>query len=330
MIRDGVFIFFYVDDIILASSKRHAEVAQKVEEELKQRYNLTGGKDLQWFLGVEVIRDREKRKIWLSQKAYVEKIARLATNKDQRHNTPMARIGSLLFAAVNTRPDVAFPVSRLARFLTNPGPLHQEAADRVLLYLESTKLLSLSFGGDDQLVVASDASFADNTADRKSSQGYVIKLFGGLIAWRANKQDTITTSTTEAELLALSQVAKESMFVRMLLEELRVELTEKTITIQCDNTQTIRLINEEISQLTTKLRHVDIHNHWLRQEAKRKSIRVVYVPSGEMLADGFTKTLPANNWPQFLTQVGLVEVKERDVEEADPEEILEKMESLVI
>ncbi|KAF7565203.1 hypothetical protein PtrM4_046370 [Pyrenophora tritici-repentis] len=120
------------------------------------------------------------------------------------------------------------------------------------------------------------------------------------------------------------------MFVRMLLEELRVELTEKTITIQCDNTQTIRLINEEISQLTTKLRHVDIHNHWLRQEAKRKSIRVVYVPSGEMLADGFTKTLPANNWPQFLTQVGLVEVKERDVEEADPEEILEKMESLVI
>ncbi|KAI1680269.1 RVT-2 multi-domain protein [Pyrenophora tritici-repentis] len=366
MIRDGVFIFFYVDDIILASSKRHAEVARKVEEELKQRYNLTGGKDLQWFLGVEVIRDREKRKIWLSQKAYVEKIARLATNKDQRHNTPMARvelvareglatpgeinlyqrkIGSLLFAAVNTRPDVAFPdsatinrigmidsylVSRLARFLTNPGPLHQEAADRVLLYLESTKLLSLSFGGDDQLVVASDASFADNTADRKSSQGYVIKLFGGLIAWRANKQDTITTSTTEAELLALSQVAKESMFVRMLLEELRVELTEKTITIQCDNTQTIRLINEEISQLTTKLRHVDIHNHWLRQEAKRKSIRVVYVPSGEMLADGFTKTLPANNWPQFLTQVGLVEVKERDVEEADPEEILEKMESLVI
>ncbi|KAF7565076.1 hypothetical protein PtrM4_045100 [Pyrenophora tritici-repentis] len=351
MIRDGVFIFFYVDDIILASSKRHAEVARKVEEELKQRYNLTGGKDLQWFLGVEVIRDREKRKIWLSQKAYVEKIARLASNKDQRHNTPMARvelvareglatpgeinlyqrkIGSLLFAAVNTRPDVAFPVSRLARFLTNPGPLHQEAADRVLLYLESTKLLSLSFGGDDQLVVASDASFADNTADRKSSQGYVIKLFGGLIAWRANKQDTITTSTTEAELLALSQVAKESMFVRMLLEELRVELTEKTITIQCDNTQTIRLINEEISQLTTKLRHVDIHNHWLRQEAKRKSIRVVYVPSGEMLADGFTKTLPANNWPQFLTQVGLVEVKERDVEEADPEEILEKMESLVI
>ncbi|KAF7565077.1 hypothetical protein PtrM4_045110 [Pyrenophora tritici-repentis] len=351
MIRDGVFTFFYVDDIILASSKRHAEVARKVEEELKQRYNLTGGKDLQWFLGVEVIRDREKRKIWLSQKAYVEKIARLATNKDQRHNTPMARvelvareglatpgeinlyqrkIGSLLFAAVNTRPDVAFPVSRLARFLTNPGPLHQEAADRVLLYLESTKLLSLSFGGDDQLVVASDASFADNTADRKSSQGYVIKLFGGLIAWRANKQDTITTSTTEAELLALSQVAKESMFVRMLLEELRVELTEKTITIQCDNTQTIRLINEEISQLTTKLRHVDIHNHWLRQEAKRKSIRVVYVPSGEMLADGFTKTLPANNWPQFLTQVGLVEVKERDVEEADPEEILEKMESLVI
>ena len=82
MIRDGVFIFFYVDDIILAYYERHKEAAWKVEEELIQRYTLTGGKDLQWFLGVEVIRDREERKIWLSQIAYIEKIARLVTNKD--------------------------------------------------------------------------------------------------------------------------------------------------------------------------------------------------------------------------------------------------------
>ena len=77
-------------------------------------------------------------------------------------------------------------------------------ADRVLLYLQRTQGLVLQLGGEDNLVVASDASFADNTSDRKSSQAYVMKLFGRLIGWRASKQDTVTTSTTEAELLALS------------------------------------------------------------------------------------------------------------------------------
>jgi hypothetical protein len=121
------------------------------------------------------------------------------------------------------------------------------------------------------------------------------------------------------------------MFTRMLLTELKVELANPEITIPCDNTQTIRLINGEISQLTTKLRHVDIHNHWLRQEAKNRTINVVYVPSGEMLADGLTKILPANNWPQFLEQLGLVDVKEHMcIEEADPEQIMDMMESLGI
>ena len=74
----------------------------------------------------------------------------------------------------------------------------------MLLYLHATKTKALQLGQGTGLEVASDASFADNTMDRKSSQGYVIKLFGGLVAWRASKQDTVTTSTTKAELLALS------------------------------------------------------------------------------------------------------------------------------
>ncbi|EFQ86666.1 hypothetical protein PTT_18034, partial [Pyrenophora teres f. teres 0-1] len=95
----------------------------------------------------------------------------------------------------------------------------------------------------------------------KSSQGYAIKLFNGLIAWKANKQDTVTTSTTEAKLLALSQVAKEALFISRLLKELDIQLENPTVTIQCNNKQTIRLVTEEISKLQTKLRHVDIHNH---------------------------------------------------------------------
>lgn len=83
-------------------------------------------------------------------------------------NRYQRKIGSLLFAAVTTRPDMAFTTSRLARFLTNPGQHHQDAAGRVLLYLQSTGNQALELGGDDCLEVASDASFADNTPNRKS------------------------------------------------------------------------------------------------------------------------------------------------------------------
>ena len=226
-------------------------------------------------------------------------------NKYQR------KIGSLLYAAVTTRPDIAFATSRLARFLTNFGPEHQAAADRALLYLLKTHTLCLRLGGGDSLQVASDASFADNTLDRKSSQGFAIKLFGGLIAWKANKQDTVTTSTTEAELLALSQVAKEAMYTMRLLTELKVQLPINKITIHCDNKQTIRLVTEETSQLQTKLRHVDIHNHWLREAASRQQIRVDYTPTKSMLADGLTKALPADGFRRFREQVKLVDIADQ-------------------
>ena len=133
----------------------------------------------------------------------------------------------------------------------------------MLLYLYATKTKALQLGQGTGLEVASDASFADNTMDRKSSQGYVIKLFGGLVAWRASKQDTVTTSTTEAELLALSQVAKEALYLTRLLKELQITVPRSAINISCDNKQTIRLVTKDIAKLQTKLQHVDIHNHWL-------------------------------------------------------------------
>lgn len=350
MIKDGLIIFFYVDDIILAYHKSKTTEAEQAVKLLIRKYTTTGGDDLQWFLGVEVIRKRDQRLIHLSQAAYAEKISRLVDNQDCRHDTPMStvelkprsglatpsevnkyqrKVGSLLYAAVTTRPDIAFATSRLARFLSNPSKEHHDAADRVLLYLNKTKSRALQLGGGNHLQVASDASFADNTSDRKSSQGYAIKLFSGLIAWKANKQDTVTTSTTEAELLALSQVAKEAIFTTQLLEELGVKLPSPTITIQCDNTQTIRLVTAEVSRLQTKLRHVDIHNHWLRQEVLSGKIKIEHVHSTEIIADGLTKALPYNKWNNFLKQLGLVEVRNHEVtKEAPLEEIQRQLEDL--
>jgi hypothetical protein len=203
MIQSGIIIFFYVDDIIIAYHRTQEQEAIRIVTQIQGKYLCTGGEDLQWFLGMEVIQDQTRKTVQLSQASYVNKISHLITRQDIRHDTPMSgielkpqdnlaqpaeinlyqrKIGSLLFAAVTTRPDIAFATSRLARFLINPRKEHQEAADRVLLYLKSTETLALELGQGETLNITSDASFADNTQDQKSSQGYAIKLFGGLIA----------------------------------------------------------------------------------------------------------------------------------------------------
>jgi len=342
---DGILIFFYVDDIVLAYRKPQRDKAKDLINRLKGQYNISGGEDLQWFLGIAVYRDRRQKRAWLSQASYIEKIVKLADTSPS-NETPMLKaellpyqerasgkavrsyqkkIGSLLYAAVTTRVDIAFAVSRLARFLTNPSPEHHAAADRVLHYLYRHRTLGLQLGGADDFLVATDASFADNSLDRKSSQAYVMVLFGGVIGWRANKQSTVTTSTTEAELLALSQGAKEGQYIKRLLDELEVSLDSQRIRIHCDNRQTIRLVTEEITRLQTKLRHVDIHNHWLRQEVRDGRITVEHVPTKQMIANGLTKALSKGEFHEFLKQVNLVDIAnqiaDREAKENQQEEL---------
>jgi hypothetical protein len=121
------------------------------------------------------------------------------------------------------------------------------------------------------------------------------------------------------------------MFTSRLLKELHIQLPSNTITIHCDNMQTIRLVIKEISKLQTKLRHVDNHNLWLRQEVSRGKINVEYIQSAEMLADGFTKVLPGNKWAGFLHQIGLVEISHHEVtNEAHLEEIQDQLEDLAL
>lgn len=348
--KGRIIFFFYVDDCVLCFPSECREEALSLVGALQKRYFLEGGEDLQWFLGIEVIRDRPTKRLWLSQSVYIDKVIKRLEKRGPRskrqHTSPIrllellphkdiasyadtnryqGDVGSIMYGATMTRPDVALAASRLARFNQNPSPEHLEEAERAIEYLYAKRSLCLEFGcdeggPDDGLVIASDASFADNTPDRKSSQAFAIKLFGGLIGWRANKQNTVTTSTTEAELLALSQAAKEAIFASRLITALRVDLSTKTfgdptapsapapsVRIQCDNQQTIRLVNEETIQLRTKLRHVDIHNHWLRQEAQEGRIQVEYTPTAELMADGFTKPLAGTRFEAFLKQLNMVD-----------------------
>ena len=157
-------------------------------------------------------------------------------------------------------------------------------------------------------MVASDALFADNSTDHKSSQSYAMKLFGGLVGWRANKQATVTTSTTEAELLALLQAAREGIYIQRLLKELEVNMDCDNMVIQCDNQQMLCLVKEEIGKLYTKLKHVDVQNHWLHQEYQRYHITVCYVELKSMITNSLTKALLLDNHYHFLHQMNLIDI----------------------
>jgi hypothetical protein len=135
-------------------------------------------------------------------------------------------------------------------------------------------------------------------------------LFGGPIAWRANKQDTVTTLSTEAELLALSQTAKEAIFLSRLFKAMQLDLDEPLV-IQCDNRQTIQLVCEESAKLQSKLRHVNIHNHWLRQEYASGRVQIEWKETTQIVADGMTKALALPKFIGFVGQLGLQEIGER-------------------
>jgi hypothetical protein len=135
-------------------------------------------------------------------------------------------------------------------------------------------------------------------------------LFGGAIDWRAAKQKTVTTLSTEAELLALLRTAKEAVWWRRFFKAVQFD-TAETLAIRCDNRQTIRLLKKDLLKLDTKLRHVDIHQHWLRQEVQAGRIDIKWMPTAEMPADGLTKQLPRQKHEEFVRQLNLVDISDQ-------------------
>ena len=174
------------------------------------------------------------------------------------------KVGSILYAAIITRPDIARTASKLSEFLQNPSPRHHAAVDQAITYLYGTKTLAIEFSADtdeqEVFIGASDASYADDKPTCKSSEGYLFKLFDGAIDWHAMKQKTVTISSTEAKFLALSHTAKEIYWWKCLFRCIQMDPDHDTA-VACDNQQTICLLTEDTGKFSTKLCHVDIHRH---------------------------------------------------------------------
>jgi hypothetical protein len=336
----SIYVFVYVDDFLIMGPRYNEDMVFNLKDQLMKIYQFKDMGNASQFLNIRILRDIKTSQLWLCQDAYFEKlVTRFHLENAKYVATPLSssfpqepydgvateeqclayqqRVGSLIYPSIVTRPDLAFAASRLSQHNRNPSPAHLREADRAIIYAYQTRYLAICYHNDGHntqappanFKVASDASYGDVLPSRSSTQGYLISLFGGPIAWQSSRQKTVTTSTTEAELLSLSHAARETMAMMRLFHQMSFDI-EELPSLACDNAQTVGIVNKENPQLTTKLRHIDIHQLWLRQEVSGKTIAVHWVPTGDMPADGLTKALSKEKHQEFVKMLGLVDISD--------------------
>jgi hypothetical protein len=304
-----------VDDMAVTS--KHLRHITKFKQQLSQYFDISDLGELNWLLGLKVERDRHARTIRLSQRAYIDTIIERFHLEDAKHvaspmetgvvlsdanspsthaqteamrNVPYQRaIGSLMYAATSTRPDIAFAVAILSQFMRNPGVVHWDAVKRVLRYLKGSADYGITLGGSDTgLEAYADADWASQT-HRHSMTGYIAILDGGPVAWSSRKQPIIALSTAEAEYIALTTVGREIMYLQLLLEEL-YQTTPIPTPLYCDNQAAIALATN--NKFHSRTKHIDLRYHFVRFHVQHGTFTLVYCPTDDNVADALTKALP--------------------------------------
>jgi hypothetical protein len=301
----------------MAVTANHTAHITQFKSQLRRYFEITDLGELNWLLGLKVSRDRVARTITLSQKVYVDTIVeRFYLGDAKSAQTPMEpgtqlsieqspgtvaeahamqdvpyqrAIGSLMYAATSTRPDLAFPVATLSQFMCNPGRPHWEATKRALRYLKGTADFELTLGQTDGgLEAFVDADWASQP-HRHSMSGYIVLLNGGPVAWSARKQPLIALSTAEAEYITLTSVIRELLYLQLLISEL-YKPPPLPIPVFCNNQAAIALASNGKFQSRTK--HIDLRYHFIRSHVKNGTFKLYYCPTDDNVADAFTKALP--------------------------------------
>ncbi|CAI5928157.1 unnamed protein product [Closterium sp. NIES-65] len=324
------YILVYADDLVFATADT-AGLAY-VKSELLKRHTCTDLGELRSYLGLQITRDRARRTITLTQSHMVQQVLQRfgftysspqATPLPTRHSLsalpsdesvessgPYAElVGCLMYLMTCTRPDLAYPLSILARYVA-PGrhrPEHMAAAKRVLRYLCSTSGMGLVLGGRSPVVLTghADASWADDQATQRSSQGYTFSLGSGSVSWRSTRSSSVLGSSCEAEIYAGAMAAQELRWLTYLLTDLG-EPPRSPPVLYVDNKAMLALCREQ--RLEHRTKHIALRYFLARELQQRGQLRLAYVASEANTADVFTKALAPCDHQRFCTQLGLVSV----------------------
>ena len=325
----------YVDDFLLASNTMATLNALKAS--LAREYDTKDLDEVETIIGWQIHRDHAAGTLKIDQSAFVRDLVLEEGLTDCNANViPMKAgsaidmsdpedyeevdlhtyqrlIGKLMYLSCGTRPDIAFAVGQLSRHNADPRKGHLRAAKRVVRYLKGTIEMGLTFGQESGerpprdplpygLVGYADSNFAGDPEDRKSVMGYCFFLNGAVVSWSSKKQRTVSTSTTEAEYIALGHAAREAVWIRRFINEMNLEAVEN-LTLYGDNEMSIALTKNAESQHRTK--HIDVQHHYIRELVNEKELTIKWIPGSSMLADGMTKALPTETFRKHRALLGL-------------------------
>ncbi|CAI7812770.1 unnamed protein product [Closterium sp. NIES-54] len=322
------YVLVYVNDLVFATADT-ARLAQ-VKSELQKRHTCTDLGELRSYLGLQITRDRAQRTITLTQSHMVQQVLQRfdftysspqATPPPTRHSLSALPsdesvepsgpypelVGCLMYLMTCTRPDLAYPLSILARYVA-PGrhrPEHMDAAKRVLRYLCSTSGMGLVLGGRRPVVLKghADASWADDQATQQSSQGYTFSLGSGPVSWRSTRSSSVLSSSCLAEIYAGAMAAQELRWLTYLLTDLGEQPRSPPV-LYVDNKAMLALCQEH--RLEHRTKHIALRYFLARELQQRGQLRLAYVASEANTADIFTKALPPGDHQHFCTMLGLV------------------------
>ena len=212
-------------------------------------------------------------------------------------------IGSLLYVAAS-RPDIMFATCLCARFQADPRESHLTAIKRIFRYLKGNPNLGLWYPKESEfnLIGYSDADYAGCKIDRKSTSGSCQLLGGRLVSWFSKKQQTVSTSTAEAEYIAAGSCCAQVLWMRNQLMDYGLQLEK--IPIYCDNTSAIAITQNPVQHSRTK--HIDIRYHFIREHVMNGTVELHFVPTDKQLAEIFTKPLDENTFSRLVSELGML------------------------
>jgi hypothetical protein len=322
----------HVDDIISAASTSSEN--NRFKAELKERWDISDLGPAKFALGIAISRDLDANNISISQTALIDRVIEQFNQGDAHtvdipmvaglqlrrpdksiptppdiaawmERTPYrSLVGSLMYIATGTRPDISYAVSRLASFLDCYRPEHWGAAIRVLRYLKGTRSLSLKLGGSSPLTLTgfTDSDYANCPDTSRSVGGYCFSLGSGVISWSSRKQRTVADSSCYAEYIALHEASHEAIFLRELLTGLDL-LSSPPTSIHCDN-DTASILSEE-HVWHPRVKHIRVKYHYIRDLVADGEIKVTRVRSADNIADILTKPLGRADYVRLRGRLGL-------------------------
>ena len=326
--NDYIILLLYVDDMLVAGPNK--DRVKELKAQLAKEFEMKDLGPANKILGMQIHRDRNNRKIWVSQKNYFNKILRrfnmqdckpistplpvnlklcssmCPTNEEERKE--MSRIpyasavGSLMFAMICTRPDIAQAVGAVSRYMGNPGSEHWSIVKRVLRYIKGTSDVGLCYGGPDFISTGYvDSDFAGDLDKRKSTTGFVFTLANGAVSWVSKLQSVVALSTTEAEYMAATQACKEAVWIQRLLEELGHK--QECMTLFCDSQSALHIARNPTFHSRTK--HIGVHYHFVREKVEDGTIDMRKIHTKENPADYMTKAVNTDKFVWCRTTSGL-------------------------